>query len=40
MKQGTQSLCSVTTWRDKVGTDAGVGAQDGEQTCVPVADSY
>ena len=40
MKQGTQSLCSVTIWKDKVWKDAGVGAQDGEQICVPVANSY
>ena len=40
MKQGTQSWCSVTTWRGQGGEGDGRGVQDGGDTCTPVANSY
>ena len=38
MMQGTQSQCSVTTWRERVG-GMWEGVQDGGDVCIPVSDS-
>ena len=40
MTQGTQSWCSVTTWRDRVGRKMGGGVQDGGDTQILMANSY
>ena len=39
MKQGTQSQCSGTTWRDKVGREVGDGFRMGGRMYT-YADSY
>ena len=39
MKQGTQSWCSGTTWRDEVGREMGGVSGWGGDTHIPVADS-
>ena len=39
MKQGTQSRCSVTIQRDRMGKEVGRSVQDEGDTCVSVADS-
>ena len=40
MTQGTQSWCSVKTWREWGGVGGGRGVQDRGNTCMPMADSY
>ena len=34
MTQGTQSQCSVTTWRDGVGREGGEGWREGTHVCL------
>ena len=40
MKQGTQSWCSGTNQRDRVGREVGRGHSGWGDTCIPMADSY
>ena len=39
MRQGTQSWCSVTTWRNGVGREVRGGVQEGGNTCTSMADA-
>lgn len=34
------NLCSVPTWRDRVGRELGREFEDGRNPCIPMVDSY
>ena len=40
LKQGTQSWCSGTIQRDRVGREVGGVSEWEGETCIPVANSY